>query len=125
MNLLLALLATRPQLLLDHAQAYAALFNEEFALASAAWRRRVLLQALALCSLSVAVMLAGVATMLWVTTAAPASALWVLITMPVLPLLVAGVCLLLARQAPRAESFANMSRQINADLAMLRAAGTP
>jgi len=123
MNPLLALLATRPQLLLDHAQAYAALFNEEFALAAAAWRRRVLLQALALCCLGVAAVLAGVATMLWFTLAAPASALWVLITIPVIPLLLVLVCLLLARQPLPAAAFANMSRQINADLAMLRAAG--
>ncbi len=125
MNPLLALLATRPQLLLDHAQAYAALFNEEFALAAAAWRRRVLLYALALCCLGVAAVLAGVAAMLWFTTAAAASAQWVLITIPAVPLLVTLVCLLLARQAPYSAPFANMSRQIDADLAMLRAAGTP
>ena len=125
MNPLLALLATRPQLLLDHAQAYAALFNEEFALASAAWRRRVLLQAIALCSLSVAAVLAGVAAMLWCTTAASASAQWVLITIPIAPLLVAVVCVLLARKTAPTASFANMSRQINADLDMLRTAGAP
>jgi hypothetical protein len=125
MNPLLALLATRPQLLLDHAQAYAALFNEEFTLASAAWRRRVLLQAAAFCSLSVAAVLAGVATMLWCTTTAPASALWFLITIPIAPLLLALVCVLLARQSAPSASFANMSRQINADLAMLRTSGEP
>ena len=69
MHPLLALLATRPQLLVDHAQAYAELFNEEFALARAAWRRQVLLFAVALCCLGVAAVLAGVATLLWFTTA--------------------------------------------------------
>lgn len=73
MNPLLALLATQPQLMLDHAQGYAALFNEELALASAAWRRRVLLHAVGLCSLSVVTVLAGVGTKLWFTTAAPGS----------------------------------------------------
>lgn len=123
MNPLLALLATQPQLMLDHAQGYAALFNEELALAGAAWRRRVLLHAVGLCSLSVAAVLAGVGTMLWFTTAAPASSLWVLITIPIAPLLVALVCLWQARQPPQSASFANMGRQINADLAMLRAVG--
>jgi hypothetical protein len=41
------------------------------------------------------------------------------------PLLVAVVCLLLARQPPQSASFANLSRQINEDVAMLRAAGEP
>lgn len=123
MNPLLALLATRPQLLVDHAQAYAALFNAELALASADWHRRVFLRAMALCSFCVAAGLAGVATMLWFTTATPASSLWVLVTIPVAPLLVTLVCLLLARQSPQSVSFAKLGRQINADMAMLRAAG--
>jgi len=125
MHPLLALLATRPQLLLDHAQAYAALFNEEFALARAAWRRQVLLYAVALCCLGVAAVLAGVATLLWFSTAAPAQNLWVMVAVPALPLLVAVICLLLAQQAPQAASFADLSRQINEDLAMLRTAGEP
>jgi hypothetical protein len=125
MHPLLTLLATRPQLLVDHAQAYAALFNEEFGLACATWRRQVLLYAVALCCLGVAAVLAGVATMLWFATAAPVQALWVLVAVPAVPLLVAVVCLLLARQPPQSASFANLSRQINEDLAMLRAAGEP
>jgi len=125
MHPLLTLLATRPQLLVDHAQAYAALFNEEFGLACATWRRQVLLYAVALCCLGVAAVLAGVATMLWFATAAPVQAFWVLVAVPAVPLLVAVVCLLLARQSPQSASFANLSRQINEDVAMLRAAGEP
>jgi hypothetical protein len=125
MSPLLTLLATRPQLLVDHAQAYAALFTDEFGLARAAWRRQVLLYAVALCALGVAAVLAGVATMLWFATAAPAQAVWVLLAVPTVPLLLAVVCLLLARQPAPAASFANLGRQINADLAMLRAAGEP
>ena len=125
MHPLLALLATRPQLLVDHAQAYGALLGEEFGRASAAWERRALLQAAALCCLSVAAVLAGVAVMLWVTVAAPSNVLWVLVATPVLPLFTAIICLWLARQPTGGESFANLSRQINADLALLRAAGKP
>ena len=125
MHPLLALLATRPQLLVDHAQAYAALFTEEFGLARATWRRQVLLYAAALCCLSVAAMLAGVATMMWYATAAPVHALWVLVAVPALPLLLALVCLLLARQPPQSASFANLSRQLDEDMAMLRTAGEP
>jgi len=125
MHPLLALLATRPQLLVDHAQAYAELFNEEFALARAAWRRQVLLFAVALCCLGVAAVLAGVATLLWFTTAAAAQNLWVMVAVPGLPLLVSVVCLLLAKQPPQVASFANLGRQINEDMAMLRTAGEP
>lgn len=125
MHPLLALLATRPQLLLDHAQAYAALLGEEFGQARNDWERRALLQVAALGFLGVSAVLAGVAVMLWVTVALPVTASWVLIAVPVLPLLIAIVCLLLARQSNGREPFANLSRQVNADMALLRAAGKP
>ena len=125
MRLLLALLATRPQLLLDHAQAYAALVGEEFGLASNDWQRRALLQVAALCFFGVTTVLAGVAVMLWVTVAIPMTAPWVLVAVPVLPLLIAIVCQLLARQSNGREPFANLSRQVNADMALLRAVGKP
>lgn len=125
MHPLLALLATRPQLLLDHAQAYAALLGEEFGQASNDWQRRTLLQVAALGFLGVSAVLAGVAVMLWVTLAIPATAPWVLVAVPVLPLLIAIVFLLLARQSNGREPFANLSRQVNADVALLRAAGKP
>jgi hypothetical protein len=121
----LSLLATRPQLLVDHAQAYAALLSQESGLAYGAWGRRVLLYGLAVCSLSVAAVLAGVATLLWFTVAPPASALGVLVAVPALPLAAAVVCLLLARQAPSSAAFASLRRQINEDIAMLREAGEP
>ena len=125
MHPLLALLATRPQLLVDHAQAYAALFSEELGLARATWQRQLLLYAAALCALGVAAVLAGVATMLWFATAAPTQALWVLWVVPAVPLLVAVVFLLLARQPAPSTAFANLGRQINEDMAMLREAGEP
>ncbi|APW48409.1 hypothetical protein RA876_12220 [Rhodoferax antarcticus] len=121
----LSLLATRPQLLVDHAQAYAALVNEESGLAYGVWLRRVLLYVIALCAVSVAAVLAGVATLLWFTVAPPASALGVLVAVPAVPLLLAVVCVLLARQSSKSASFANLRRQINEDVAMLRAAGEP
>jgi len=126
MHPLLTLIALRPQLLLDHAQAYATLFNEEFSLAFATWRRWALLQAVALCCLGVAVMLAGVALMLWaVTPPAQIHAPWVLFAMPLLPLAIALACALKAHQQAQADTFANLGRQIDADLAMLREAGAP
>jgi len=125
MHPLLALLATRPQLLIEHAQAYAALLGEEFGQASNDWQRRALLQVTALCFLGVAAVLAGVAVMLWVTVGVSVTAPWVLVAVPILPFLIAIVCLLLARQSNGREPFADLSRQVNADMALLRAAGKP
>lgn len=121
----LALLVSRPQLLMDHAQAYAALFNEEFGLAYIAWQRRTLLRAVALCCLGVAAVLAGVAVMLAATWGITANTLWVWVLTPAVPLLVAILCLLLARQPAQDESFGNLIRQLHADIALLRAAGPP
>jgi hypothetical protein len=125
MHPLLALLVTQPQLLVDHAQAYGALLGEEFGQASAAWQRRALLQVAALCFLGVTAVLAGVAVMLWVALGVPANVLWVLVVIPLLPLLIGVVCLLLARRPAQGASFANLSRQIDADIALLRTAGKP
>jgi cytochrome bd-type quinol oxidase subunit 2 len=123
MHPLLALLATRPQLLVDHAQAYAALVDEEFEAAFNCWQRRVMLQALALCLLGVAAVLAGVALMLWaVNPVLQSDAPWLLLATPVVPLLGAAGCLVLARQSTGQRAFANLSRQISADIAMLRTA---
>jgi hypothetical protein len=121
MHPLLALLALRPQLLMDHAQAYATLFGEEWELACTVWRRWALLQAVALCFLGVAATLAGVGLMLWaVTPPTQIPAPWVLFAVPIMPLAMALVCTLMANRLTRADAFENLGRQLNADLAMLR-----
>jgi cytochrome bd-type quinol oxidase subunit 2 len=126
MHPLLGLLATRPQLLVDHAQAYAALFSEELDQACATWQRRAVLQAVALCCLGVAAVLAGVALMLWAVNPVPQTyAPWVLLFTPLLPLLVAAACLVLVRKSNCEHAFANLSRQISADIAMLRTLNSP
>lgn len=123
MHPLLRLVVSRPQLLADHAQAYADLAAAEFAAASLLWRRRMLLNTVALCSLCVAVVLAGVAVMLWsMLPQAPPDALWTLIVVPLCPLLLAVGCLAAARAGSAGESFAGMRAQLLADLALLREA---
>jgi hypothetical protein len=120
------LLALRPQLLMDHAQAYAALFNEELGLACVSWRRWAVLQAVALCCLSVAAVLAGVALMLWaVTPPTQIHAPWVLVAAPVVPLIIGLACALMANRQTRDDAFENLGRQLNADMAMLRSENTP
>jgi cytochrome bd-type quinol oxidase subunit 2 len=126
MHPLLALIANRPQLLVDHARAYAALVDEEFDSAFASWRRRAILLVVALFCTLVAAVLAGVAVMLWtVNPGLQTPASWVLLATPLVPLLAAVICLMLARQPTQSDAFANLGRQISADIAMLRAASTP
>lgn len=122
MHPLFALLATRPQLLLDHAVAYAALFHEELGLARAAWQKQLVWQAMALCSLGVALVLGGVAVLLWaVTPVVGVQTAWVLVAVPLLPLALAAACQRLAHLQNRNDAFGNLIQQINADLALCRA----
>lgn len=124
MHPLLRLVASQPQLLVDHAEAYAELVTVEISAASAGWTRRVALNAAGLCGLGVAAVLAGVACMLW--AALPASGMqapWALIVVPLLPLAVALGCLGLARSRGHGPAFDALRRQVQADLAMLREAG--
>ncbi len=120
---LLRLIATRPQLLAEHAQAYAELVGEEMEKTTQRWKHSVLLHAVALSLAAVAVVLAGVALMLWAVMA-PSSlqAPWALVAAPALPALGAIVCLLSARVGT-SESFVALKQQLAADLVMLREVG--
>ena len=120
---LLRLAATQPQLLADHAEAYAGLVGEELGRFTAGWKQRIALSAIALCLGAVAVVLAGVASMLWAVL--PASSLqtpWALVAAPATPALAALVCMLVARR-PAADGFATLRQQLAADLLMLRRVG--
>jgi hypothetical protein len=124
MHPLFSIMANQPQLLLDHAQAYAVLFQQEFDASRKAWRQRVMLQAAAACSLAIAVMLAGVSAMLWaITSSSQIHSPWVLWTIPLMPLGIALVCGVQAHNVTQGKAFANLWRQISADMAMLQAAG--
>ena len=123
---LLHLVATQPRLLLDHAEAYADLVAEEIANASAAWKRRALLSAIAMCCLGVAVVFAGVALMLWaVAPALQDRAIWILIAVPLLPLAIGVICLLIAKARGNGGAFDDLRRQVRADMNMLREASPP
>jgi hypothetical protein len=124
MHPLLRLMATRPQLLVDHVQAYADLLAVEIGLASATWKRLALLNAVALVSLGVAATLAGVALMLWsVTPAAAIHAPWALWVAPLLPLALAVGCVFAARFRGGDAAFDILRQQLGADMLVLRQAG--
>ncbi|MFZ3081656.1 hypothetical protein [Rhodoferax ferrireducens] len=122
---LFLLIATRPQLLADHAEAYAELVATELGQVSAAWRRRALFYAVALACLVAAAVLAGVALMIWaVIPVATMQAPWALVVVPLLPMAVAAGCLLAVRSRGDTSGFDNIQQQMKADLAMLREVST-
>lgn len=124
MHPLLNLIATRPQLLAEHAQAYADLVAAELPLASAAWKRQALLNGLALVSLFAALLLGGTALMLWATLPrAPMPEPWLLIAVPLLPAIAGAACLMAARSTAGGPMLGNLRQQLGADLAMLKATG--
>lgn len=126
MHPLLALLATKPHLLLEHAQAYAALFQEELCLACQVWLRTFVWQVLAVCFLGVAAVLAGVAVLLWaVTPAGVIQVPWLLFATPLLPLAGATGCAVLARRQFKHAAFAAVAQQLSADMALLNRVSRP
>lgn len=121
MHPLLQLIATKPQLVFDHVEAYGELITSEARYISAVWKRRALLTGIALCSLAVGVVLAGVALMLWaVIPAAQIQAPWALLVAPVVPIALALACMVYARSQREDNAFATIKEQVSADLTMLR-----
>jgi hypothetical protein len=128
MHPLLRLIISRPLLLAQHAEAYGELVAAEFGAVSAAWKRRALLNAVAVCCLGVAAVLGGVSLMLWAVVPAPQiHAEWALLAAPLIPVALAAGCMLAARErgAASGASFDRIREQLKADLAMLQAAGDP
>jgi hypothetical protein len=117
---LLRLIATQPQLLADHAEAYAGLVSDDLSKTASVWKWRVVYYVVALALVAVGIVLAGVALMFWAVTPPPnMQAPWALIAGPAVPLLIALVCVLLARRKS-IDAFADLKQQAAADMAMLR-----
>lgn len=120
---LLRLVVTRPQLLADHAEAYAGLVSEEILRAVAGVKKRVVLSAVAIGLLGLAVVFGGIALMLWAAIpVASMAAPWALLAVPGVPALMGVVCLLLGRGEPEA-AFSELKQQMTADMDLLRGAG--
>ncbi len=123
---MLRLLSSRPELLGEHAQAYAELVASELGSAADSFKRRALLISLAICGLGVGAVLAGVALMLWaVIPAAQAPALWALLVVPLVPFVLAAACLMAAQRQNQEKAFSHLRQQAAIDLALLREASTP
>jgi hypothetical protein len=123
---LLRLIATEPQILGDHVEAYAELVGDEVKKTSSAWATRLGFYMAALGLLCVGLVFTGTALMLW--SALPPSgfqAPWVLIAVPLATFLAAIVCAVLASRSPVENAFDNVKKQLSADMAMLREVSAP
>jgi len=121
MHILLKLVLARPQLLVDHAQAYGELMAADLGDASAALSRRAILGATAVVCLVVAVILAGVSLMLWaVIPSAQMGAPWMLTVVPLVPLLGSVAGFVFMRGQRQMHPFDNLRTQLRADLDILR-----
>jgi hypothetical protein len=125
---LIQLAATRPQLLLDHAAAWAELLAAECGPALHARRRRLLWQGLGAALLMVGLVLAGVAVMLGALSglsapggAGPTPGLWAaLVLTPAVPLLAAAACARKARRCGDGGAAQRLLQQAQADWALLQ-----
>ena len=120
---LLRLIASHPELVSDHAQAYAALLGEDFGKTTSVFKRRAAFGVAAVCLGMVALLLGGIAVMLWaVSPPAAIHSPWALLAAPLVPAVLALGCGLVSRQ-PAAPPFDNLKQQFAADLRMLREVG--
>ena len=125
MNRLLGLAASRPQLLADHAQAYAEMAAVQIERLMADWTQRALLGALAIGAALVAAMLAGVAILWWsAATVSQTPASWVLLATPSVPALIAACCAVALRVRRPNGALDAVRQQLQADLLVWRAGGS-
>jgi hypothetical protein len=120
------LLMGSPHLLGEHAAGYAALVRDEGARSLHLVLRQLQLQALLLGSVTASLVLAGVALMLWSggPAALPARA-WVLLVVPLLPLVVAAWALYAGRSIGPLPLWAAWQRQVAADAELLQRQAAP
>ncbi len=115
-----SVLARRPDLVLDHLSAYAALAQDEALRTGTGLLRRVIAGAVAVCAFLVFLVLAGVAAMLG---ALQAQFHWVLLLVPGTALALAVVAFLQARQRLPPGALTPLRAQFEADLETLRTLG--
>ncbi len=120
MHPLLKLAASQPQLLADHAQAYAALAAEEAKNFSAAWLQRVVYFLAAGVLMLIGLIFVGVALLLAAATAPdqrPAE--WALWVVPLAPMVLGALCFAMANAKAMHSPFATLKAQVQADKSLL------
>ena len=118
---LLRVLASEPDALVEHAAAYADLASDELQELQAHWVRRLLWLAVAAVAGLAALLLGGVALMLWAALPAiDTGRAWLLWTVPLVPGLVAVFGVLAARRIDERPAFGNLRAQLREDMALVR-----
>ena len=113
-------LVSRPELLVDHVAAYAALVQEEASSVGSVVARRLVAWALVAVGLLVFLVLAGVAVMFG---AMLGEFHWSLVVVPTVPLALAAAAWNVARQQLPAQAFRELKAQLDADAQALRTIG--
>lgn len=116
---LFSTLVQRPDLVMDHVAAYAALFHEEASSAGAELMGRAIAWVLAVLAAVVFLGLAGTALMLGFLQN---QFHWVLVAVPGVALVLMVIAILLARKPTRADRFPELKAQIDSDAQALRMA---
>lgn len=117
---LLRLALARPDLLADHAGAYAELAVVSAREALADWQLRLVGWALLAAGLLLCLIFAGVALMLLGTVASP-TVPWLLWAVPLAPALIALLGWWLARRSVASSRMSSVAQQFETDLALLKA----
>ena len=120
------LAAAQPQLLAEHAAGYAELLAEEITLSGHHLKQRLALQMVGLVCLGIALVLGGVALMLW--AALPEQSLrlpWLLIATPLAPALLGVLALWRAGSLAPPPAFIALRAQLAADAELLRGSEAP
>lgn len=114
---LFSALVHRPDLVVDHVSAYAALLQAEAAAAGSQWMGRALAWVLVAAGGLLFAVFAGVALMVGVLMA---QFHWVLLAVPGFFLALTALAYLRARQAPPSSGFADLKAQFENDVRTLR-----
>lgn len=122
---LFRVIARQPHLLVEHAQAYAALAAEQLAEAADSLKQRAVMMAVAGVLLFVGVILLGVAFMLWGASDGNMRAPWALFVGPLVPLVAGFGCLMAGKGKTSVSPLAKVREQMSADISMLREAAAP
>ncbi len=118
---LVYMLAHRPHMLVVHAQAYADLLSADASVALRQAKLKALLGLLTLCMTVVAMVLSGVAFMLWdVLPMTPMEWPWVLLTAPGASWVMAMALAWATYRTPVSHALSEIKRQVYADMALCK-----
>lgn len=113
---LLRLVVQRPDLVIEHASAYAALAANEGSAALARMLRQRAWQLLALLCFAMGAVLAGVSLLLWAALPQVAVGLrWLMFVVPGVPLLAAVAAWLVSRPETHGPAFEGLAAQVRID----------